>query len=526
MASILAVVHGLALIALLVGSLAVTALARRLGASPPLVLVLVGLAVSFAPGVPDYRLDPELVLLLVLPPLLYSAALDSSVLSIRANVRPIGSLAVGLVLFNTAVVGLAAHALVPGLPLASAFVLGAVVAPPDAVAAVAVGRRLGLPRRVMTVLGGESRINDATALTAYRVAVAAALGTGMSVIEGVGVFVLAAFGGVAVGLVIGWCVHRIRLWLADSTMESAVGLVVPFATFLLAEELHASGVLAVVVAGLYLGHRAPEGGFATRLQDRAVWHAADTVLEAVVFGLIGLQLRSVVAEAEGHVVSLTAAGAVLILVLVLARAVWVFSTAYIRGALFPSVRRREQAVPWQYPAVVSWAGMRGVVSLAAAYGLPHDFPGRPTVLYLAFCVTVGTLLLHGLTLPWVIRRLGVRGQEQYADALAEAAAQHAAAQAAVSTLDELADPGTPEHVSKRLRGWAEHRSLGAWERLGRSSEEIGEPPTATFRRLRRAMLAAERETFVRYRDEGRIDDEVLRRVLRELDLEEALLSRD
>ena len=520
-------VHGLPLLALLIGSLAVNALARRVGASPPLVLVVVGLAVSFVPGIPDYALEPELVLLLVLPPLLYSAALDSSVISFKANLRPIGSLAVGLVLFTTVVVGFAAHALVPELPLASAFVLGAVVAPPDAVAAVAVGRRLGLPRRVMTVLGGESLINDATALTAYRVAVASAVGAGMSALGGFGVFVLAAVGGVVIGLVIGWCVHRIRLWLGDSLLESAVGLLVPFTAYLVAEELGASGVLAVVVAGLYLGHRAPEGGFATRLQDRAVWSAADTVLESFVFGLIGLQLRSVVAEVEdsgGEVGSLVLVAVVLIGLMVLARAVWVFATTYVAG-LFPAARRRGSRVPWRYPAVVSWAGMRGVVSLAAAAALPTEFPGRETVQFLAFCITVGTLLLHGLTLPWVIRLLGVRGQDERDDALAEAAAQHAAAQAAVRRLEEVAEPAH-EDVSGRLRAWAEHRTNGAWERLGRPPEQIGEPPTAAFRRLRREMLAAERATFVRFRNEGRIDDEVLRRVLRELDLEEALLSRD
>jgi CPA1 family monovalent cation:H+ antiporter len=248
-------------------------------------------------------------------------------------------------------------------------------------------------------------------------------------------------------------------------------------------------VLAVVVAGLYLGHRAPEGGFATRLQDRAVWNAADTVLESFVFALIGLQLRSLLADVDLAVGSLLLTGAALVGVAVLARVAWVFATAYIRGALF-------------------------------------SFPGRETVLFLAFCVTIGTLLLHGLTLPWVIKLLGVRGSEEREDALAEAAAQHAAARAAVGRLDEMAQETTPQDVAGRLRAWAEHRSLGAWERLGRPPGENGESPTAAFRRLRREMLAAERETFVQYRNQGRIDDEVLRRVLHELDLEEALLSRD
>lgn len=537
--------HGLPLIALLVGSLAVTAAARRLRLSPPLMLVLAGLAVSFIPRMPDYQLDPNLILLVVLPPLLYSAALDSSVLSIKANLPAITSLAFGLVLLTTFVVGVVAHLLVPQLPLASAFVLGAVVAPPDAVAAVAVGRRVGLPRRVMTVLGGESLLNDATALTAYRVAVAAAIGTGMSVPYGVAVFLLAAGGGIAVGLATGWCVHWIRMRLHDPLMESAVGLVVPFGVYLIAEELHASGVLAVVVAGLYLGHHAPEGGFATRLQDEAVWRAADTVLEALVFGLIGLQLSSVVSSVSA-VPDLAVVAVVLTLVVILVRPLWVFPMAYIRGALFPVVRVRRRAarreaererVPWRYPAVISWAGMRGVVSVAAASALPLGFPGRDTVIFLAYFITVATLLLQGLTLPWAIRLLCIRDTDTHADLLAEAQAAHTAAQAALARLEQLisaypaggAGDGVPDHIERiaqRLRSWVEHRSRGAWERLGRGADELGEAPSAAFRRLRREMLAAERRAFIRFRDQGEIDDEVLRRVLRELDLEEALLSRE
>jgi monovalent cation/hydrogen antiporter len=544
-------VHGLPLIALLIGSLAVTAAARRLGASPPLVLVVVGIAVSFVPGMPDYQLDPELILLLVLPPLLYSAALDSSATSIKANLSGISSLAVGLVLFTTVTVGLVAHWLMPELPLAAAFALGAIVSPPDAVAAVAVGRRLGLPRRVMTMLTGESLLNDATALTAWRVAVAAAT-MSVSAWTSAGIFAVATVGGIAVGLAFGWAVHAIRLRLGDWELESAAGLVVPFAAYLVAEELHPpgtpeglhpSGVLAVVMAGLYLGHRAPEGGFATRLQDTAVWKAADTVLEALVFALIGLQLPVVTSAVEGELGSLLAVGLALTAVAVLARPAWVFPSAYLRQWLSRASRasrlpglsrsarpaREGGELSWRYPAVVSWAGMRGVVSLAAASALPLDFPGRDTVVFLAFLVTVGTLLLQGLTLPWVIRWLGVRRTDTQADALAEAQAQHAAAQAALARLDELTADDGPEHLDRmaaRLRTWTEQRSLGAWERLGRPADEAGEAPTAAFRRLRREMLVAERDAFVRFRSEGRIDDEVLRRVLRELDLEEALLARD
>jgi CPA1 family monovalent cation:H+ antiporter len=516
---------GMRLILLVLGALAVTAVSRRLRVPAPLTLVVAGLAISAIPGVPSYELDPDLVLYAILPPLLYSAALDSSAIQIR----PITLLAVGLVLFTTVAVGLVAWWLVPGLPLAAALALGAVVAPPDAVSAVVIGRRLGLPRRVMTLLAGESLFNDATALTALRVAVAAAVGTGFSLWSGVGGFLLTAAGGVAMGAVLGRVVHQIRLRLGDPKLESALGLVVPFTAYALAEQVHLSGVLAVVVTGLYLGHHAPQAGYATRLQDLAVWQAADTVLEAFVFALIGLQLPAVV-RGVGAVGPLLVAAAAVIATVVLARILWVFPAIYLPRALFRRVSARDPAPPWQVAAVVSWAGMRGVVTLAAASAIPRvtesgaPFPGRSEIIFLAFCVTVATLLLHGLTLPWVIRRLGVQSRESHQDALAEADAIHTATQAALQRLETVSD-GAPDSVTSRLRRLAEHRSHSVWERLGRPETELGEAPSVIYRRLRLEMLAAERETLVGLRDIGRIDDEVLTRTLHDLDLEEALLSR-
>jgi Na+/H+ antiporter len=520
---------GMRLILLVLGALAVTAVSRRLRVPAPLTLVVAGLAISAIPGVPSYELDPDLVLYAILPPLLYSAALDSSAIQIRAKIRPITLLAVGLVLFTTVAVGLVAWWLVPGLPLAAALALGAVVAPPDAVSAVVIGRRLGLPRRVMTLLAGESLFNDATALTALRVAVAAAVGTGFSLWSGVGGFLLTAAGGVAMGAVLGRVVHQIRLRLGDPKLESALGLVVPFTAYALAEQVHLSGVLAVVVTGLYLGHHAPQAGYATRLQDLAVWQAADTVLEAFVFALIGLQLPAVV-RGVGAVGPLLVAAAAVIATVVLARILWVFPAIYLPRALFRRVSARDPAPPWQVAAVVSWAGMRGVVTLAAASAIPRvtesgaPFPGRSEIIFLAFCVTVATLLLHGLTLPWVIRRLGVQSRESHQDALAEADAIHTATQAALQRLETVSD-GAPDSVTSRLRRLAEHRSHSVWERLGRPETELGEAPSVIYRRLRLEMLAAERETLVGLRDIGRIDDEVLTRTLHDLDLEEALLSR-
>jgi NhaP-type Na+/H+ or K+/H+ antiporter len=491
--------HDAEILLLLVVSLTVTILARRLNLSAPLVLVAVGLTVSYIPGMPAFELDPELILVLVLPPLLYSAALDSSLVNIKQNIRPIGLLSIGLVLATTAVVGVVAHLVIPSLSLAEAMVLGAVVAPPDAVAAVSIGRRLGLPRRAMTVLAGESLANDASALTAYKVA-----------------------GGVLIGYVLGVVVHAARQRIGDGVLESALGLLVPFGTYLLAESVDTSGVLAVVVAGLYLGHTAPRAGYATRLQETAVWQSADVLLESLVFALIGLQLKAVI----GGDISweLVVGAAVVLLVTILFRFVWVFPATYLPRLLSSRIRAREPDPGWRILVVISWAGMRGVVSLAAASAIRHDMPGRDVVIFCTFVVTVGTLLLQGLSLPWVIRKLGVRGDEHQGDALGEAQVQHRAAEASVTRLDEeINREPAPDYIVERLKNIAVHRGNAAWERLGRQETES---PAAAQRRLRRVMLDAEREVFIAARDAHEIDDEVLRRVLRELDLEEARLSRE
>ncbi len=508
------------------GSLAVSALAQKLGRSAPLALVVVGLGVSYIPGVPEFRIEPELILVLFLPPLVYSAALDSSYLGFRARLRPIMLLAVVLVLVTTIAVGFVAYWLIPGLPLASALVLGAVVAPPDAVAAASIGRRLGLPRRVMTVLSGESLVNDATALTALKVAVAAAVGTVPSWGSATLTFLGASVGGVVVGLVLGWLVHQIRTRLGNDVVESALGLTVPFACYLLAEAVHGSGVLAVVTAGLYLGHHAPDAGYASRLQETAVWRSLDVLLESVVFALIGLNFRFVFgqAAANGHPASsLVWPIIAVLLATMLIRLIWVFPATYLRVW----TKRREPRPPWRNIAVIAWSGMRGVVSLAAAAAVPEAVPGRDVVLLLAFTVTVGTLLIQGTTLPWLIRALGVQGDDESQDALAEAQAAYNAAMAAVARLDELvADDAsyTPEPIVDRLRSLAQRRGNAAWERLGRQDLES---PTASYTRLRLETLEAERLVYVRARNNGEIDDEVLRRVLRELDLEQArLASRD
>ncbi|MCG5432169.1 Na+/H+ antiporter [Mycobacterium sp. MYCO198283] len=520
------------LLAVLVLAVLLAALARHYAVNAPLALVVAGLAIGSVPGAPDFELDPDLVLFVILPPLLWSAGLESSYVNLRRNIRAIGLLAVGLPLVTTFAVGFVAYRTVPELTVAAALVLGAIVAPPDAVSATAVGRRLGLPRRMMTLLGGESLLNDATALTAYKVALAAALGTAASWERPLATFGLAAIGGAAVGVALGALLVWVRRILDDPLVESAVGLLAPFAIYLAAEEIHGSGVLAVVVAALIAGQHSTRAGYATRLQDQAVWKALQLVLESVAFLLIGLQLPQVVKDLRGLAVSTLAVSSVAVFVTVIVvRIGYLYAFAYL-----PRLRRRRDQRPSAAEVfIVAWAGMRGVVSLAAAFAVPlttpagAPFPGRPHLVFLTFVVVVGTLLLHGLTLPWLIRRLGVRGDEARSDALAEAAAQDKAARAAAARLDELLAAEETADVHERaaevLRGWNTRRRNSAWERLGRDDADLGEAPSSAFRRFRLEMLAAERATFIAERDSGRIDDEVLRSVLHGLDLEEATLNR-
>ena len=528
-------------LAVLVAAVLLSALARRYDLSSPLALVVAGLAIGLIPAVPAVTLDPDLVLFVILPPLLWSAGLESSYVDLRRNIGPIGLLAVGLPLATTVAVGYVAYRTVPELTLPAAFVLGAIVAPPDAVSATAIGRKLGLPRRLMTLLGGESLLNDATALTAYKVALAAAVGVAQSWGHAAAVFGLAVLAGVAVGAAIGTAIGYIRDWLDDDLSESAIGLVAPFVIYLVAEQVHGSGVLAVVVAALISGRRSTEAGYATRLQDYAVWRSVQLLLESSAFLLIGLQLPQVIRELRGVPAQVVVVSSVAVFVTVLAvRIAWVFAAA----KLLPSRRWRHGAPPARpTPAqtfVVAWAGMRGVVSLAAAFGVPltalsgEPFPGRPYIVFLTFVVVVGTLMLHGLTLPGLIRRLGLRDSDAQADALAIVVARTKAADAAERKLDEKLEQvrrsGKPADVYERaavaLRRSNQHRRNAAWEEtLGRGADELGASPSAAVRKLRLAMLSAERKAMIAERDAGNIDDEVLRSLLHDLDLEEAAFTK-
>lgn len=524
------------LLLLVAGSAAVAGAARRTPVPAPLLLVAVGLVVSYVPGVPEYALDPEVVLPLLLPPLLYTSASDSSYLDLRAQLRPVALLSVGYVLFATFLVGWAIYLIVPAMPLTAALVLGAVVAPPDAVAATAVARRVGLPSRVTTILQGESLLNDATAITAYKVALAAAVGEGATWAGGIGEFLLAAVGGVGVGLVLMAPLHWLRTHLKEPLLQNTLSLLIPFVAYSVAEQVHASGVLAVVVVALYLGHRAWEVDFATRLQEEAVWKMVAFVLESAVFALIGLQLP-VVLRGLGSYEGVEAAwyAVLLFLVVVAARFVWVYPAAFLPRKLSARIREREQNPTWRGAMVTSWAGMRGVVSLAIAFSIPvtvhggQPFPERNLILFLTFTTVIGTLVVQGLSLPPLIRLLDFPGRDAQAETLAEANAQAQASRAADARLDELLSDernALPPPLADRLRTVLERRRNAVWERLGAVNPVTGETVDDTYRRLSREMISAERDVFVRLRDGRHIDDEMLRTLLRRLDLEEAAAYRE
>ncbi len=525
------------LLVLLAGVTALSGLARRTGIPAPFVLVVAGLAASFVPGIPVIELDPHLVLVLVLPPLLYAAALSTAYADFGDNLRPIALLSVGLVLVTTAAVGLVAALVAPALPLAAALALGAIVAPPDAVAATAVARRLALPRRVLVILEGESLLNDATALVSYRLAVSAALVGGTTVGGALSDFAVAAVGGVAIGLALAVALAALRRRLHDPLLENALSLLTPFAAFLPAEEAGASGVLAVVVAGLYLGRRAPvllTSG--ARLQGQALWGMVTFLLEGLVFALIGLQLPQVLeALGDDSGLALRTAAAVTATV-VLVRLVYIFPATYLPRWLSAGVRRRDPAPPWRYPFLIGWAGMRGVVSLAAAFALPPDMPGRELILFVTFCVILTTLLVQGLSLPWLVRRLDL--DDAGAPERTErdvATADHHVARVALQELERFADE-VPEGVADEMRHHLEERVRHAHAVLGgcpgEDEYDDGAVPgdrsaladAVSAGQVRRRLLDTERAELLRLYGERDIDDEVLRVLQQQLDVEEMALA--
>jgi monovalent cation/hydrogen antiporter len=518
-----------ALVMLVVTVLIVMVVARRLDWSAPLCLVVVGIVASYIPGVPDYELDPEVVLVGLLPPLLYSASVQTSLIAFRKLRGPIMLLSVGLVVFTVFGVGVIAWAVVPGLPLAAGIALGAVVAPPDAVAASVVARRVGMPRKLVRLLQGESLFNDAAALVALRTAIAAIAGS-ISLWQ-VGLdFLLAAAVGVLAGLLVGTVISFVRNRIDEPVFDTALSFAVPFAAYLLAEVAHGSGVLAVVVTGLIHGHTAPrvQSGSA-RLASRINWQTVQFLLENIVFLLIGLQLRRILAEVADTGLSvgeLTWICAAVLAATIVTRVLWMAGIGTLKRILHRlRVDRRKKVWPWRYSAVIAWAGMRGVVTLAAAFVLPPNTPQRAVLVLAAFVVVAGTLVVQGMTLPPLIRRLRLPRPDPAEDALQEAAVLNDMTRVALAKLEELRTDDDPPEIVQRLRQRLQDRVNSAWEQLGRQST-LAETPSDAYRRLRLQLLEAEREEFLKARDNGTADDDVLRRVLARLDMEESMLDRD
>jgi Na+/H+ antiporter len=503
---------------LLVVAVALAYVARRFALPYPILLVIGGLALGFLPDLPRIELEPDLVFLILLPPFLFGAAFTTPIRDFKANARPIGLLAVGLVLFTTVVVALVAHALVPDLPWPAAFALGAIVSPPDAVAATSIFRRLGAPPRLVTILEGESLLNDGAALIAYRFAIAAAATGTFSLLDAGVSFVVVGLGGGLVGLAVGRLVGWAWTHTPDPTLEIAISLLAPIAAYLTAELLGLSGVLSTVTAGLVAGRMAPRAlSSEGRLMGRGVWSIVDFFINGVVFILVGLQLPSITAELAPrswqHLLLL--AGAVSLAVIV-ARVVWVFPATYLPRWLSPSLRARDPYPPAGAVSVVAWAGMRGAVSLAAALALPVWFPERELIIFLTFAVILATLVGQGLTLGFLIRRLGVVAVDG-PDA-EEARARRAAVEAALGRLDEL-DIEYPDHrpLTDQLRNQFDHEA-SHWPHA--EARDEAEQELLEHRIIRREVIDAEREAVIRLRDDGALGDEALRRIERDLDLEE------
>jgi CPA1 family monovalent cation:H+ antiporter len=506
--------------------------ARKLTIPYPILFVIGGLVLGLIPKLPKIRLEPDLVFLFFLPPLLFPAALFTSWRDFRENLRPISLLAVGLVLFTTVAVAWLAHYFM-GLPLAAGFVLGAIISPPDAIAATAIAEHLKVPRRIVTILEGESLVNDATALVAYRFAVVAVVTGSFSLPNASLQFLLASGGGLGLGLGIGWLAEQFHRRVDDAPIEITVSLLTPFVAYLLAEHLGVSGVLAVVTAGLYLGRRMPELlNFKTRLQGGPVWEMVEFLLNGFVFILIGLQLPEVLGALSSHAIPfprLAWYACLISLAVILIRILWVFPATYLPRLIFKKLCRHDHFPKWQHVAVISWTGMRGVVSLAAALALPlttrdgQAFPGRDLILFLTFVVILVTLVVQGLSLPPLIRWLGIKddGSMEKEERTARLKANQAAL-AQLKTIEER-DPAKADAL-QRLRVEYEDHILQV---EGAEPQSAGTPLrrfSSEYERLSRVALLQERQTILELRNESVINDEVLRRIQRDIDLAEARLQ--
>jgi monovalent cation/hydrogen antiporter len=521
----------LILLALLFAVTLLLTLAPGLRVPYPIFLVLGGLALGFVPGIPEISLPPDVVLVAVLPPLLYSAAFFTSLRDLRQNARSISLLSVGLVLATTFVVAVLAHEMIDDFSWAGAFVLGAVVSPTDPLAATQIARRLGVPRRPIAIIEGESLVNDGTALVLYKVAVGAVVAGTYSFADALWHFAWAIVGGVSIGLAIGFVIAEVRRRLDNPPLEVMIALLTGYFVFIPANAAGASGVLAVVTAGVYMGWRTPElTSVQTRLQGDGVWEILTFVINALLFAFVGLQLPHIVDSLAGTSRQTLAVDALLVILAVTAtRLLWIPIAAYLPRWLFPRIRARDPYPPFSWTLLVGWSGLRGAVSLAAALAVPltteggREFAQRDLIVFLTFCVILFTLVFQGLTLPVVIRAFGIEtGDEADRE---EAKARIHAARAALVRLDELIEEdAVREDTADRLRGVYQFRQDRFSARLdGEGDGEIEERSTA-YQGVRRELLEAERSAIYALRRDRVINDDVMHRLTRDIDLEEARLD--
>jgi CPA1 family monovalent cation:H+ antiporter len=506
--------------------------AYKTGIPYPILLVLGGAVLGFIPGMPDTRLDPKLVLVIYLPPLLYSAAFFSSLRDLRANLKSISALSIGLVIWTTIAVAVVAHAVIHELSWEAAFVLGAIVSPTDAVAATAIAARVGAPRRFVTIIEGESLVNDSSALIAYKVAVAAAVTGSFSLIEAGTQFILRAAAGVAIGVAVGWLVTQLRARLDDAPTEISISLVTPYFAYLPAEAIGVSAVLAAVTSGIYLGWQSPRLITpTTRIQAFSAWEILVFVLNASLFVLLGLELPTVIDGVRGAFDAGTLAeyGAVVTATVIATRFLWVYPVTYVPLFVWRILGERDRLPDWRFTFLVGWSGMRGAVSLAAALAIPFvtdaggAFPARDLIIFLTYVVIFVTVVGQGLLLPLLIRVLRLDGED---DRDHEAKARLKAARAALARIDELfdAEEWVREESALRMRRLYEFRVRRFQARFDDGDDGAIEDGSLAYQRLRREALEAERAEIIRLRNQGRINDAVMRRIERDLDLEDARLE--
>jgi Na+/H+ antiporter len=516
----------------LLGVLAGTALlARRINVAPAILLLLAGVSLAFVPGMPSLELPPELVLLVVLPPLIYSASVAMSWREFKYNLRPIILLAVGCVIFTAFAVAAATHYLI-GLPWSIGFLLGAIVAPPDVVAPLAIARKLGLPRRILVVLEGEGLANDATALILYRFAVVAISTGAFSLPKATGTFAAIIVGEVLFGAAVGWLSLRMRHRARDSQVEITLSLITPYVAYWVPEHLGGSGVIATVACGLYMSWNGPLLiSSATRLQGIFFWDLVIFLIEGMLFLLTGFQMRSLFDKSKAFPLDdILFATALVTVMVIIARFAWVFPATYLPRTLSKRLRQRDPSPPWQWVFVLSFTGVRGAVSLAAALALPYalptgqDFPYRDLILFVSFGVIFITLVGLGLGLPLVVRWLGLAQAgraEHRAEHESELAARREALGAALKSLDAITDDRElSDEVVKLLRARHEIRANQLPDSLDPDAREISAAGTD----LTRELIAAERKFIHVLLRDGKITDEIRRRIERDLDLEEASLA--